>query len=199
MRKFQIVAGCLILAALEAFAQTPEPRAAAASETPTIHAGAEEVMLDVIARDKKGQSVTDLTPDDLEIYDNGVRRKIKSFRLVEGNQAIVSNEPAANGHPLQQVRLVTLIFNRLDLNARQLSRTAGLDLLKNEFPSNVYMAVLVLGDSLQALQPVTNDRDLLRKAITRATSGAYTEFISDSQRIQPQMKEILGPASGGES
>ncbi|MGH9611593.1 MAG: hypothetical protein ACRD4P_00785, partial [Bryobacteraceae bacterium] len=141
MRKFQTVAGCLLLSALGAFAQAPSP------QTPTIRTGAEEVMLDVIARDKKGQPVTDLAPDDLEIYDNGVRRKIKSFRLVEGNQAIVSNEPAANGqpprqstqklNPLQQVRLVTLIFNRLDLNARQLSRTAGLDLLKNEFPSNV--------------------------------------------------------------
>ena len=203
MRKFQTVAGCLLLSALGALAQAPPP------QTPTIRTGAEEVMLDVIARDKKGQPVTDLSPDDLEIYDNGVRRTIKSFRLVEGTQAIVSNEPAANGqpprqstqklNPLQQVRLVTLIFNRLDLNARQLSRTAGLDLLKNEFPSNVYMAVLVLGDSLQALQPFTNDRDLLRKAVMRATSGAYTEFVSDSQRIQQQMKEILGPATGGES
>jgi VWFA-related protein len=102
-------------------------------------------------------------------------------------------------NPLQQIRLVTLIFNRLDLNGRQLAHTAAVDLLRNEFPENVYMSVFALGDSLQALQPFTNDRALLRKAVDHATSGAYTEFVSDSKRIEEQMKQMLGPATAGES
>ena len=203
--KFLLPAAALLGGVWGAFAQSP-PANAPDSDMPTIKAGAEEVMIDVIARDKKGQPVTNLTPADLELYDNGVKRKISSFRLIEGNEDISATArqqaPAArNGKPalspLRQIRLVTLIFNRLSLNSRNLSRTAALDLLRNEFPQNVYMAVLVLGDSLQALQPFTNDRELLKKAVTRATSGAYTEFIADSQRIQQQLKNSLGPATTG--
>jgi hypothetical protein len=92
--------------------------------------------------------------------------------------------------------LVTLIFNRLDLNARTIARIAALDLLKNEFPQNVYMGVLVLGDSLEALQPFTNDIGLLRKAVERATSGAYAEFISDSAHIEHADAAATGSGNG---
>ena len=205
MPKFLII--LLSVLAIAAFGQNPK-KAGPEVENPTIRVGAEEVVLDVVARDKKGQPVTDLTPADLEVYDNGVRRKITSFRLVEGNEAIVSDATGQKRvsvagarqelNPLQQIRLVTLIFNRLSLDGRHLSRTAALDLLKKELPQNVYMAVLVLGDSLQALQPFTNNSDLLRKAVERATSGAYTEFLSDSRRIQQELQQSIGPATAGE-
>jgi VWFA-related protein len=192
---------CLVLAC-SLFAQTPPP---------TFRTGAQEVLLDVVVRDKKGQLVTNLEPGDLEVYDNGVRRPVSSFRLIQGSSdislpdqpkptaAAPAPAPRKQLNPLAQVRLMTLIFNRLDLNSRQLARTAGLDLLKNEFPENVYMSVFVLGDSLQGIQAFTNDRELLRKAVTRATSGAYTEFISDSAQIEAQMQQQLGPATAGES
>ena len=175
----------------------------------TIRAGTNEVLLDIVVRDKKGQRVTNLQQGELEIVDNDVPRKINSFRLIEGNLTITGEEQAQKpvegkraSRPIdveREIRLVTLIFNRLDLNARTIARTAALDLLKNEFPQNVYMGVLVLGDSLQAIQSFTNDIGLLRKAVDRATSGAYTEFVSDSSRIQQEMQQQLGPATAGES
>ncbi len=176
-------------------------------ESPVIRIGTNEVMLDVVVRDKKGKRVPDLEAGDLRILDNGVECKISSFSLVQGNGDLTSAQnptasappPTRKLDPLRQVRLVTLIFNRLDLDSRNISRSAALDLLKNQFPQNVYMAVLVLGDSLQAIQPFTNDLSLLRTAVERATSGAYTEFKTDSDRIEAQMKQALGPASAGES
>ena len=206
MRKLLLL-GVAILTSLSLANAQGVPASKENADTPTIKVGTDEVVLDVIARDKKGQPVTNLKSDELEVYDNGVKRHVSSFRLIEGNEDISSSpqqHSAATAakkplSPLRQVRLVTLIFNRLSLNSRNLSRTAALDLLKNEFPQNVYMAVLVLGDSLQALQPFTNDRDLLKKAVTRATSGAYTEFIADSQRIQQQLKNSLGPSTTGGS
>ena len=201
----------LITACLNALGQQPAQQPVAPSGTVTLHAGTNEVLLDIVVRDKKGQRVTNLRADELEIIDNGVPRKITSFRLIEGDRTIAGGEQArqnnaAEGNKVhkpidveREIRLVTLIFNRLDLNARTIARTAALDLLKNEFPQNVYMGVLVLGDSLQALQGFTNDIDLLRKAVERATSGAYTEFISDSARIEQEMQQQLGPATAGES
>jgi VWFA-related protein len=197
---------CLVAAHWTAQAQQPVPP----SGSVTLHAGTNEVLLDVVIRDKKGQRVTNLEPGELDIIDNGVSRKITSFRLIEGDQTIAGGEVAPQTKTAEvkpkkpidierQIRLVTLIFNRLDLNARTIARTAALDLLKNEFPQNVYMGVLVLGDSLQAIQPFTNDIGLLRKAVERATGGTYTEFISDSTRIEQEMKQQLGPATAGES
>lgn len=197
----------LIAANFNAWPQQPAPSSAGA----TIKTSINEVLLDVVVRDKKGQRVTNLDPADLEIIDNGVPRKISSFQLIEGDETITGGEQTLHNKPIEansqkkpidierQIRLVTLIFNRLDLNARTMARTAALDLLKNEFPQNVYMGVLVLGDSLQALQPFTNDIGLLRKAVEHATSGAYTEFISDSARIEQEMQQQLGPATAGES
>jgi len=206
----KITLTCLIAACWSARAQQPAPPAPPSGSV-TIHAATNEVLLDVVVRDKKGQRVTNLDPVDLEILDNGVPRKITSFRLIEGDQAIAGGEQSPHNTATEanqprrpvdierQIRLVTLIFNRLDLNARTIARIAALDLLKNEFPQNVYMGVLVLGDSLQALQPFTNDIGLLRKAVERATGGAYTEFISDSARIEQEMQQQLGPATAGES
>ena len=200
-----MIAGCL-----SGFAQQQAQEPVSPAGSVTLHAGTNEVLLDIVVRDKKGQRVTNLQPDDLEIIDNDVPRKINSFRLIEGDQTIAGGErpqkAAGEGNKVKrpidverEIRLVTLIFNRLDLNARTIARTAALDLLKNEFPQNVYMGVLVLGDSLQAIQGFTNDIGLLRKAVERATSGAYTEFISDSTRIQQEMQQQLGPATAGES
>ncbi len=178
------------------------------TDTPVIRAGTEEVLLDVVARDKKGQPVTNLKAEDLELYDNGIQRTITSLRLVQGSAILAAEakqqSPGASValrrlDPLHEIRLVTLIFNRLDLNARQLARSAALDLLKNELPQNVYMGVLVLDENLEAIQPFTSDRGLIRVAIERATSGKYTEFKSDSQQIQAQLKQLMGPSSGGDS
>jgi VWFA-related protein len=186
------------LCSLACFGQAmPKPVDTGGNEA-TFRSGAQEVLLDVVVRDKKGQRVTDLRPGDLEVYDNGVKREISSFRLIEGGStAIVPDDKAAPSaaatpipeekkhvNPLGQIRLVTLIFNRLDLNSRTLAKQASVDLLKNEFPENVFMSVLVLDDGVHALQAFTNDRTLLRKAVDHATSGAYTEFISDSKRIE---------------
>ncbi|HLK21957.1 MAG TPA: VWA domain-containing protein, partial [Bryobacteraceae bacterium] len=209
MRKFTFL--CSVAACVNVFAQQPAAQTGAGSEHVVLRGGTQEVLLDVVVRDKKGQRVANLKPADLEILDNGVARKIHSFRLVEGDETLAGGAPATRPKPGEPappkrpvdverpIRLVTLIFNRLDLNARTIARTAALDLLKNEFPQNVYMGVLVLGDSLQALQPFTNNIELLRKAVLRATSGAYTEFISDSARIEQEMQQQMGPATAGES
>lgn len=202
---------CIFMMCWDTLAQPPAQAPAPESGMVTLHAGANEILLDVVVRDKRGQRVTNLTQNELEITDNGVPQKITGFRLIEGDrtiapvgqpapaQAVQTKQPKKPIDVERQIRLVTLIFNRLDLNSRTIARTAALDLLKNEFPQNVYMSVLALGDSLQALQPFTNDIGLLRKAVEHATSGAYTEFISDSARIQQEMQQQLGPATAGES
>jgi hypothetical protein len=62
------------------FAQAPAPQKPA--DGTTIRSSAEEVLLDIVVRDKKGRLVRDIEQNEIEISDDGVTQKLKSFRLV---------------------------------------------------------------------------------------------------------------------
>jgi VWFA-related protein len=195
--------GAAALAAPALLAQTAAPPAPEKTQS-VIKGGAEEVVLDVIVRDKHGKAVTDLTAKDFEITDNGEKHAVKSFRLVQGAEAVASGAGAGAGQrtqldPLRQIRLVTLIYQGLDLTGRKMARDASLDLLKSDLPQNVYMAVMVIDHQLEALQKFTNDRELLKAGVLRATGGDNTNFVGDTERVQAELQQILGPNPGGQS
>ncbi len=169
--------------------QTTAPQGA------SVKATSEEVLLDVIVRDKKGHAANELKAEDFQIFDNGEPKKITSFRLVQGNEAVAAGGSRTQLDPLRQIRLVTLIIQCWNNDAQRLARDAALDLVKSELPQNVYMAVMTIDHKLEVLQPFTNDRDLLRKAIERATRGQNTDFSQDTDRVKKQLEETLGPNS----
>lgn len=174
-------------------AQTP----AASGPTPSFKAGAEETVMDVVVRDKKGRLVTDLKESDFTITDNGESRPIKSFRLVEGTEAINSSGGRAQLDPLRQLRLITLVFQGGDQNAKKLARDAAMELIKGELAQNVYISVMAIDHKLQAIQPFTNDRQLLKKAIARATASV-NDYTSDTLQVKANLEQILGPMQGGD-
>jgi VWFA-related protein len=189
---------CFAATALGAFAQAPAPAPAATNDQSPVfkNSGSEEVLLDVVVRDKKGHLIKDLKPEDFSILDNGQKKSIKSFRLVEGKEGVSSTGGRTQLDPLRQIRLVTLIFHGLDQNGRVLCRDAAMTLIKSELGQNVYMSVLSIGHNLQAIQPFTNDRELLKKAIIRATGGANS-FADDSAAIVSHLQQMVGPMQGG--
>ncbi|MEI9975453.1 MAG: hypothetical protein WDO73_27335 [Ignavibacteriota bacterium] len=54
--------------------------------TPTIRITATEVALDMVVRDKKGRQVKNVKPGEIEIYEDGVRQQVLSFRTVAGRE-----------------------------------------------------------------------------------------------------------------
>jgi VWFA-related protein len=66
-------------------AQDPPPRRASGGDTASVTA----VVVDLVVRDRKGLPVTNLTADDFEVMEDGVRQQIGSFRLpsAEGRAA----------------------------------------------------------------------------------------------------------------
>lgn len=171
--------------------QTPSPQG------PAIQTKSEEVVLDVVVRDKKGHAVYDLTPTDFEVFDNGEQRRITSFRLVQGTEAIAAGGTRTQLDPLRQIRLLTLIFQCWDNDARRLARDAAVDLLKSELPQNVYMAVMTIDHKLEVIQAFTNDRNLLRQAIERGTRSQNTDFSADTVQVRKQLEQMLGPNLSG--
>ncbi len=167
---------------------------------PVVSTTTNEVVLDVVARDKKGRPARDLEQKDFQITDDGAAVAIRSFRLVDrGGGARTPGADPAQLDPLRQIRLVSLVFDTLGQESRVLAGQAALDLIKREPEQNVYFAVFTINQRLNALQQFTNDRALLRKAIGTATGGAYTTFAARSEAIQRHLQNTLIGASQSDS
>ena len=186
-----------VLAVSLAAAQWAYPQTQPAAVGKIVTTSAQEVLLDVIARDKKGKAVLNLTKDQFEVTDNGEPVTIKSFRLVTAaDKTAAGAVDAKQIDTSRQLHLVTLVFERLGQEGRTLARQAALDLIKGEAEQNVFYAVFTIDQQLGALQQFTNDRVLLKKAIERATSGAYTQFAEDSTRIRQELERQVGAPDG---
>lgn len=178
-------------------AQTSVPAQTADGQKPAFKSSVEETVIDVVVRDKKGRLVKDLKETDFTVTDNGQTRPIKSFRVVEGTEAVSSSGGRAQLDPLRQLRLITLVFQGGDQNAKKLARDAALELIKQELAQNVYISVMAIDHRLQAIQPFTNDRQLLRKAIARATASV-NDYTSDTLQVRRDLEQLLGPMQGGD-
>src|SRR5215475_5559116 len=76
--------------------QTQKPRTS--DQGATVRIGSEEVLLDIVARDKKGRPITDLKADEIEVYEDGVKQQINSFRKVEKTD-LTEGAGASNNRP----------------------------------------------------------------------------------------------------
>jgi VWFA-related protein len=187
-------------AILVALALAPMPAPAQQIPAPTVKTNVDEVLLDLIVRDKKGKPVTDLKPGDLTVLDNGAKQTLTSFRLVSGSEAVSSSGAKMALDPLRQIRLVTLAFESMtEADQRKLARSAAIDLINGDQGTNVYYAVVVINTRLFVLQQFTTDKAALTKAIERATGGITASgFTSESDAIQAELKRNLGGQNGAD-
>src|SRR5689334_5702668 len=168
MKQSSLSMGLLAPAAficMPAFSQPPAAPPSAA-QSPTAKVTVEEVLLDIIVRDKKGKPISDLKPEELKVTDNGAPQTIASFRLVRGAEAISQTGATTKLDPLRQLRLVTLAFEPMgELDQRKLARSAAIDLISGEQGDNVYYAVMAINTRLLVLQQFTKDKEALTRAI----------------------------------
>ncbi len=170
--------------------------------------GSKEVLLDVIARDKKGRNVRDLKSEEIEVYEDGVRQSIVSLRLIETDPPTTSttttdktNPTSFPVDPSRPINLVTMVFDNLDNSSRKLSREAALDFINTGMRQNVLVAVYTVGTRFYVLQSFTSDKEKVRQAIELATNRAEVQYASVSKNITAQMEIVansadFGPGSG---
>jgi VWFA-related protein len=185
MRRF-VAFATLVLSVGLAGAQAPQP---ASQTTPEFRAGTAVVVLDVVARDKKGRPVRDLKPEELQVFENDQRCEIRSFRLVEsegtlepaGASAVaaaaapVAPPPTAEGGAgtgqRAPLNLVTMLFDRMSVEDSRLAGKAARDFVERGIDTRTQVAVFKVGMGLLLVQPFTADKDALGQAIELATSG----------------------------
>lgn len=183
-----------LLALTSALLPAQQQQPSAQQPTSTFEATANEVMIDVVVRDKKGKAVNDLTGADFKVIDNGVEQKVLGTRVVSGAEAIEKGAKVPLD-ALRQVRLVTLVFEELSNEQRLIARKAALDLIKGDHAQNVFYSVMAITSQLNALQPFTMDKAKLKDAIEKATSGKYLTFPGESNRIKTGLRDVVANAS----
>lgn len=193
---FGAVGAPLLFAAWPANAQATNPM-------PTIRSSSQEVLLEVLARDKRGRPVRDLERSEFRIREDGEPVQITGFRRVERKAGVA--EPESNAsvtrqeisappfESTRQVSLISLVFDRLGVDGRRLSRQAALDLIATASRANVYFAVFAVDQRLSVLQPFSNNLLSLRRAVIQATSGTPSQFAAQSDTLKAALQGMTIP------
>jgi VWFA-related protein len=161
--------------------------AAVEPERSVIHTTTREVLLDLVVRDKHHHPVSDLRPEEVEIYEDGIRQTPRVFRNIQGHEQLetertaagtgASAEPARSGaapHPLnsmRQVNFVSVVFAEIAPLNLEFARLAVQEFLKSDNLPNTYVTIYRLDRSLSVIQPYTTDKGTLAKAVDAATKG----------------------------
>lgn len=182
--------------------------------------GTTEVVLDAVVKDKKGRSVKDLGAADFEVYEDGVRQQIASFRLVTretapsetggapptGAETKAAERPSVPGTPVRggehRLGAVALVFDRLSPNARSIARQAALSYLSGGVSPDDFVGVFGIDLSLRVLQSFTNNEQLIRQAVERglrhspSTYTSATDQIGDLSNRQAALQSQIDQSAG---
>ncbi len=157
-----------------------------------IRIGTAEVALDVVVRDKRGRPVRDLTAADFEIYEDGVRQEIESFRLVSREAGAKNNTDRAKESATTTAArgnvaipgVVALVFDRLSPEARGLVRRTATAYADEGLMANDYTGVFAIDLSVHTLQAYTDNAQLVKQAIEQATARSVSTFVSSTDRVR---------------
>jgi VWFA-related protein len=163
-------------------AQTPQ------APDVVIRSNAREVLLDLVVRDAHGKLVNNLKPEEIAIFEDGVRQDVRSFRLVAGSEVRVEDErqaaeakaaatttasaPVARPpvNPLRTVNVVCLILNDLNADTRAFAFEAARKFVDKELLPNTFIGVFTLDSTgLRPIFSFSNNRDRLLKAVHLAS------------------------------
>ena len=189
-------AALLVGLGLPTGAQDPPPEL----QAQVFRVEAEVVMLDLVARDKKGRTVRDLRPEEIQVFEDGVRQEPSAFRYVDTRAAGLSLEesleeakarPAALKEPLagRHLNLVTLVFDQLGVDGRQIARKAALDFLDLADRPDVLVSVFQVKESLKLVQQFTTDRELVREGVLAATGQVATGYTPATESLVQTNRE----------
>jgi VWFA-related protein len=211
----RILASVLIVAvtAASAFPRAWQKPQDPGQDDETIVVGTTEVLMDAVVKDKKGAVVRDLQASDFEVFEDGVKQEIRSFRLVtrdrraeeqEQEQAAAGSSggnsttpaqptvtrrptPPASARPLGAVALV---FDRLSPEARIRARDAALSYVGTETRPDDFVGVFNIDLSLRVVQPFTSDGQLVRQAIERFAAGNASTHGQTAEQLGSTAQQL---------
>lgn len=162
----------------------------------------EEVLVDAVVTDKKNKSVGDLTADDFEILEDGVKQKLSSFRY-ESNALKIENGVAVEKSPSsadsKRPNMVSIVLDaETTRDGALLARRAALDYVETEMAPNDYVAVFGIDQNLLVLAPYTQDKTVLKRAIEVFTSRESKKYTAAAVEVRQALEGLVTPLSDAE-
>jgi VWFA-related protein len=188
---------------LVAPAQPPQVAPVQVSE-PNLRTTVNEVLLDLVVRDKHGHIIHDLRPDEIQVFEDGTPQKLRHFEFVDGHSGVPGPTPPAPDtaidsttpgisatssatptaqprtvNELRDISMISIVIANLDPRGRKLALDALQQFVKSEIQPNIYIGVYTLGmEGLRLLQPYTNEADKISSAVDAAAQTALIRQLA---------------------
>ncbi len=170
------------------------------------------VDVNVVALDKKGRPISNLKPEDFEIYDNGVKQDLRSFNRANAESpvapevvptpspatGIFSNHPAREANAANaEANTIVLLVDGSNLAMRDftLARQQLLDFL-NKTPANQRVALYAMRyHTYQVLQEATADHDAVTARLKKwiPTAQDMNNARDEEERNRQQIDTVHSP------
>ena len=196
-------------------AELPETPAIARPASPDtgspLRVTARLVDVGVVAYDKKGHPVTNLKPEDFEIFDNGRKQEVRFFSRTGGAPAedsakildrpTVSNQRAAANAKLEiggtERNTTILLMDSSNLSWADLTHARG-EMLRflRALPANETVGLYVVkANGLQVLEEGTADHAMLAAKLSQWMPSAkeLAQAQEEERRNRQQFDEVLHP------
>jgi VWFA-related protein len=216
------VLGLAVLGASRPSAQT----GSAPPDSQSFTAATTAILVDVVVRDRKGRPVTDLSALDFEVMEDGLPQKVDSFARVSRGGGIgvgvawksphrtvavsahgTAGSPAADAPPEEST--TALVFDHLSSEALRLAQRATLDYVPMNGESSARVGVFATDPGIRALQPYTNDRGLVRRAVAHVMPSGTSaeeqkaerkdELMGRRRQLEGESQSAISAAAAGSS
>jgi VWFA-related protein len=209
MKRFFFIAIFLLLCSLTALAQNPAATPPVVDDD-TIKISTNLIQIDVTVTDKDGNVVTDLKPEDFEVFENKKKQEITNFTFIAGIPRTSKIE--ATIPPKTKKGEISVPIPPVKLKEEEVRRTYALvvDDLGLSFESTYWLrqslrkfireqmrdgdlvAIVRTGSGVGALQSFTSNKNQLFAAIEKIKWGAQSRSgISAFEALTPNFKDQL--------
>jgi len=152
------------------------------------------IQVDVTVTDRKGNIVTDLKPEEIEIFENGEKQDVTHFSFISNVRAVTETikkkvekdtviVPPSAVRPEQIRRTIALVVDDLTLSfvSTYYVRRALKKFVDEQMQDGDLVAIIRTGAGIGALQQFTSDKRVLYAAIEKVKwnpqgSGGITAF-----------------------
>jgi VWFA-related protein len=218
LRRRTLVAAFAVLLSAGVWAQTrPNPGYpggpdGASDKSSRFETTSTAIVVDVVVRDGKGQPVTDLGPEDFDLYEDRLRQSIGSFSVANRGEGIAvaarkrdgttridlaaTGPGGATPEVSAEAGLTALVFDRLSSDNRTLAQQAalnGIPMKAQALPDA--MGIFAIDLQVNLVQPFTRDPAAVRAGLQRIGGLNASQFQRRDRRIVElqERRQVLGP------
>jgi VWFA-related protein len=170
LKQLCLCGGVCVLLVLSLRAQTSAasgPLAGDGTPTNEVHANPDEVLIDLVVRDKRNKPVTNLSPADIKVSDAGNPVQLADLHLVTPESGSATT--------------IALLFDRMSPESAKIARDIAMKLMAMA-PEKSAIAVLGVDRGLRLLENFTQDRIATGNAVNAALGEMPQQELADAEK-----------------